>query len=204
MSSSAWFSLFVICLLGTISPGPSLAAVLKNTLRGSRFHGLVTAIAHAVGVGLYALLVAAGMALVITESPVIFRVITYVGAIYLLCLGYKALTVKAFIVTSSFQETPFLSWKEAALDGFLIAFLNPKLADFFLALFSQFVTPESTLNTKLLMALLVMFCDGVWYVLIAWLAGHNKVLPLLRSKARWVSGVCGIFLIILALKIVLI
>jgi len=164
----------------------------------------VTAIAHAVGVGLYALLVAAGMALVITESPVIFRVITYVGAIYLLYLGYKALTVKAFIVTSSFQETSFLSWKEAALDGFLIAFLNPKLAVFFLALFSQFVTPESTLNTKLLMALLVMFCDGAWYVLIAYLAGHNKVLPLLRSKARLVRGVCGIFLIILALKIVLI
>lgn len=50
MSASSWFSLLAICALGAISPGPSLAAVMKSTIQGSRFHGIVTALAHAFGI----------------------------------------------------------------------------------------------------------------------------------------------------------
>ena len=201
MPLSSWLSLFAICILGAISPGPSLAAVMKSTLQGSRLHGLITAVSHAAGIGIYAFLVAAGLAVVITETPWLFKIFSYTGAAYLAWLGYQAITGSSSAFASQQQSGKTLSYSQAALDGFLISFLNPKIAVFFLALFSQFVTPDSTLTTKLLMALLATLCDGVWYCVIASVAGHEKVLPALRSRASLVNKLCGALLLAVALKI---
>ena len=142
MTASSWLSLLAICVLGVISPGPSLAAVMKSTVQGSRAHGLVTSISHALGIGIYAFLVAAGIGVVITETPWLYKFITYAGAAYLAWMGYKAITSSSSLVKESHQLQQQLSLKQAAIDGFLVSFLNPKIAVFLLALFSQFVTPE--------------------------------------------------------------
>ena len=202
MSASSWLSLIAICVLGAISPGPSLVAVMKSTLQGSRNHGLITAITHAAGIGIYAFLVAAGIAVVITETPWLFKLMTWGGAAYLAWLGYKAITSTRSIVGEiSVGQSQSLTMTQAALDGFLISFLNPKIAVFFLALFSQFVTTETTLVTQLLMALIATLCDGLWYCLIAGIAGHSKVLPALRRKATLINRLCGVLLILIALRI---
>ncbi|MRI33564.1 lysine transporter LysE [Endozoicomonas sp. OPT23] len=201
MTLASWLSLLAICVLGAVSPGPSLAAVMKSTLQGSRTHGMVTAISHAFGIGLYAFLVAAGIAVVITETLWLFQVITYAGAAYLAWMGYKSLASKSSLVNEEQNTGPSISFKQSALDGFLISFLNPKIAVFFLALFSQFVTPETTLITQLLMALMATLCDGIWYCMIAGVAGHAKVLPMLRRNATMVNRICGALLIFVALRI---
>lgn len=202
MSISSWLSLLAICALGAVSPGPSLAAVMKSTLQGSRFHGIITAVTHALGIGLYAFLVAAGLAVIITETPWLFKTITYVGAVYLAWLGYQSITAKTSLTTEQEGKTSSLTLQQSAIDGFLIAFLNPKIAVFFLALFSQFVTGESTLTTKLLMALIATLCDGIWYVIVACIIGHPRVLPALRKYASLINRLCGGLLIIVALRIV--
>lgn len=200
MTTSSWLSLLAICALGAISPGPSLAAVMKSTVQGSRFHGLVTSISHALGIGIYAFLVAAGIGVVITETPWLYKFITYAGSAYLAWMGYKAITSSS-LVKEQHQPQHQLSLKQAAIDGFLISFLNPKIAVFFLALFSQFVTLESTVITKLLMASIATLCDGIWYCMIASVAGHGKVLPALRRRATLINRVCGSLLILVALRI---
>ena len=82
--------------------------------------------------------------------------------------------------------------------------MNPKLAVFFLALFSQFVTPETSLTTQILMALMATLCDGIWYCVVASVAGHDNVLPLLRKKAVLINRLCGGLLILVALRILFI
>ena len=49
MTITIWLSLLLICLLGAMSPGPSLAVVAKHSLSGGRWHGIVCAWAHACG-----------------------------------------------------------------------------------------------------------------------------------------------------------
>ena len=203
MTLSAWLSLFAICAFGAISPGPSLATVMKSTIQGSKTHGLTTAIAHAAGVGIYAFLVAAGIGVVITESAFLFKSFTWGGAAYLAWLGIKSLGSHASLSDAT-NFSSSLTLKQAALDGFLVSFLNPKLAVFFLALFSQFVTPQSSLGTQTLMALMATMCDGIWYCIVASVAGHDTVLPLLRKKAVLINRLCGSLLILVALRILLI
>ncbi len=203
MTLTSWLSLLAICALGAISPGPSLAAVLKSTLQGSRSHGVVTAISHALGIGIYAFLVAAGIAIVITETPWLFHLITYAGAIYLAWMGIKSIRSSSALAGENQQAGSLLSYKQAAIDGFLISFLNPKIAVFFLALFSQFVTAETTLGVQSGMALIATLCDGIWYCMIAGVAGHSKVLPMLRKNATLINRLCGALLIIVALRILM-
>lgn len=203
METSAWLSLLTICVLGAVSPGPSLVAVMKYTVQGSKLHGMVTAVSHAAGIGLYAFLVAAGLAVVITESPQVLKIMTIAGAAYLAWLGYKSIVSKGAITPDTTRQENSLPLYQAARDGFLIAFLNPKIAVFFLALFSQFVTPESTRTTQLLMALMATLCDGIWYCLIATVAGHSSVLPALRRHAILINRLCGLFLVLVALRIVI-
>ena len=55
MESAAWISIASICAVGAMSPGPSLAVVVRNTITGGRLQGVLTGIGHALGVGIYAL-----------------------------------------------------------------------------------------------------------------------------------------------------
>ena len=69
MTLANWFPLALICLMGAMSPGPSLALILRNTLQGGRRQGMATALGHGTGVGLYALLTAMGLSLLLTRTP---------------------------------------------------------------------------------------------------------------------------------------
>ena len=62
MNPEAWVALATVFVLGAMSPGPSLAVVLRNTMVGGRRQGVMTGIGHGIGFGIYAFLAAAGIA----------------------------------------------------------------------------------------------------------------------------------------------
>ena len=88
-------------------------------------------------------------------------------------------------------------------DGFLIAFLNPKLAIFFLALFSQFVDADAGWQQKAIMTTTVGLIDMIWYVVIAYAMSRGPILDKLKANSHIVDKVTGSFLILLAARVVL-
>ena len=94
MTLTVWLSLFTVCLLGAMSPGPSLAIITKHSLTGGRVNGLATAWAHAFGIGIYAFITLIGLAVVLQQSPLLFKTISLAGAAYLAYLGFNALRSK--------------------------------------------------------------------------------------------------------------
>nr|WP_315981148.1 LysE family transporter [Aliamphritea spongicola] len=56
MSLLTWLSLVAVCCLGAMSPGPSLAVVLRHALSNSTRHAVVAALSHAIGVAMWAML----------------------------------------------------------------------------------------------------------------------------------------------------
>ena len=61
MSIDVWFQLVIICLLGAMSPGPSLVLVVNNTFVGGKTYGIITSLAHGLGIGIWAFLTAIGV-----------------------------------------------------------------------------------------------------------------------------------------------
>src|SRR5690625_4920154 len=89
-----WFAVIGLCLMGAMSPGPSLALVLKHTLHAGRRQGMVAGFAHGLGVGMHALAAMLGIAAIITTSPTLFTLIQWAGAAFLAYLGLKGLLAK--------------------------------------------------------------------------------------------------------------
>jgi len=199
MSLTDWLPLAAICILGAMSPGPSLAVVLRNTVTAGRSEGVKTALAHGTGVGIYAFAAAAGLAVLVTNTPLLFLVIQWLGAFFLAYLGVRSLTGHTALHES--VETETIAHINGLRSGFLTAFLNPKLAIFFAALFSQFVSAEAGLGEKLLMALTAAVIDAGWYLFIALSVSQSRVLNFLRRKSDLLNTAFGLILLFLAVRI---
>lgn len=203
MTLSTWLSLLTLCLMGAMFPGASLAVVLRQTLNNSRLHGVVTGIAHALGIGLYALLSVLGLVLLLQQSPLLFKGISYAGAAYLLWLGYQGLRAQPHGGQTSDPLAAPASLRDAARDGFLMALFNPKVGLYFLALFSQFVHVGMSFAAKSVFVGTITFVDGAWYVLVAALLAQGQMLVWLRQHQVWIERGLGVILILLALRILL-
>jgi threonine/homoserine/homoserine lactone efflux protein len=182
-----------------MSPGPSLAVVLGYTLTRGAGAGYASAVAHGAGVALYGLLTVAGLAVLIASSPALFLALQLSGAVYLVYLGLRALRSKPSDETAKAEETRVgNAWRS----GFLIAFLNPKLAVFMLALFSQFIRLEADYTERAVMVATVGLVDGGWYCLVVALVSREAFLKRLRHSAWIIDRIFGTILILLAISVV--
>lgn len=185
-----------------MSPGPSLAVVLRQTLNGGRKSGLITAIAHGLGFGLYAMICISGIAVIITTSPVLFTGLQWLGAAFLVWLGIKGLQAKAPPPATE-QDVPAAppSSGSAVRDGFLIVFFNPKVAVFLIALFSQVIGSDTTGMERLVYVSTAMFIDMGWYLIVAWLFSNPRWLGSLQKNVVWLERIFGVILIALAARL---
>jgi threonine/homoserine/homoserine lactone efflux protein len=84
----------VIHLLAVISPGPDFMMITRSSLIYSRRTGMYSAIGLGLGILVHVAYSLVGIGLVISQSIVLFTIIKYLGAIYLIYIGYKSLTAK--------------------------------------------------------------------------------------------------------------
>ena len=154
--------------------------VIRHSVHSGRGHGLAVALAHGLGVGLYALISVIGIAALIMARPSLLYGLQAGGALFLLWLAWGAFR-SAMQTTPVTMETSQPSHTGALRDGFLIAFFNPKIAVFFIALFSQFVDVEQGMLVKSAMAAMAMLIDTLWYVVVA------MVLSTATARAGYLS-----------------
>ena len=170
------FLLAATLFAGAASPGPSLALVLRGSLIGGQSAGLVTAIAHGVGVWLYAMAVVLGVASVLIHTGWLMLTVQVMGVVFLCYLGTVMIrgglasgTPDEQVAEVEYAALPFGGMPKMAL----IVFLNPKIMFFFLAVFSQFLTSEQQRSTQLAAATLAGVIDALWYALVSVLVSHG-------------------------------
>lgn len=202
MTLTLWLSLLVICLLGAMSPGPSLVMVTKHSLAGGKANGLAAAWAHAFGIGVYAFISMVGLAVIFHQLPWLYQIISYAGAAYLIYLGVNAIRSKGGIAAKLEAGQTMSVW-QSAKEGLLISLLSPKISLFFAALFSPFVASVHSLDGKMLMVLTPFIIDGLWYTLITLMLSNQRLLNGLRKKAVLIDRLSGLILVALAGKIIL-
>lgn len=193
MDTAAWISVASVCAAGAMSPGPSLAVVVKNTVQGGRKQGVMTAIGHGLGVGFYAFVAVFGMARVLDAFPGLSRGIELGGGLYLLWLG-----IQAFRFAGKGDMTQQQTGRRGFFDGMAISVLNPKIAVFFLALLVPFLPLDATTADRAGVAGLAMVIDGGWYMFAAILLATTGAADWLASKGIWVDRVLGTILFAVA------
>ena len=197
MDFAALAPIIVVLCLGAMSPGPSLAVLIRNTMEGGKRRGVACGLGHGIGFGIYAFIAVSGIAQLKARAGGAAEILEIVGGLFLLLLA-------ALMLRGSSDEVEHqASERRGFAEGFLIAFLNPKILAFLLAVFSQFVQPDFTFGERAMVAGIAMFIDGGWYVLVALVISGTPLLVKLEENGRKVEMTMGCVLAGLAVWILL-
>ena len=150
-----------------MSPGPSLAVVMRHSASTGVRAGLACAIAHALGIFLWAILMVGGLGALLLAQPAWFDLIRASGALFLMYLGVRSLLNNEAEMPRFENGDSAIASYRAAREGLLIALSNPKIAIFFAALFSQFIQPQAPLMKQVAIAVTAAVIDALWYALVS-------------------------------------
>ena len=197
MELAALAPIVIVLILGAISPGPSLAVLIRNTVEGGKRRGVACGVGHGIGFGIYAFIAVAGIAQLKASASGVADILEIIGGLFLLLLAGLMLR------GSSSEDAHQSPGRRGFTEGFLIAFLNPKILAFLLAIFSQFVQPDFTWGERAIVAGIAMCIDGGWYVLVALTISGTPLLTKIEENGRQVELTMGFLLAGLGIWILL-
>ena len=178
-----------VFFLGAISPGPSLLMVIRNTIVGGRRRGVMCAVGHGIGFGLYAGVAIFGLIVLLEQAPQVFLVLQLIGIALLFWYGWLM-----WHHAKDEMEESVEGEARGFLEGFSIAFFNPKIALFLVAVLAQVLDAGMSLATKLVIGFIGMAIDMIWYVLVAVFLTGTPILDWLRDNGAIVNRVTALVL----------
>ena len=140
MSNWFWVQFATICIVGAMSPGPSMALIIRNSIKYGRVSGILSSVGHAIGIGIYAGVSVAGLQIILINNIFLFNTIQFCGSVFLLVLGILFLRDTGQKLSIQDKQKSVNSF----MQGFAISILNPKILIWFAAIFSQFIEISST------------------------------------------------------------
>jgi len=194
----SWLTLIGVCVMGAMSPGPSLAVILQNRVQRNLGEALIASWAHAAGIFFWALAASTILGGLFQRIPVVKDYLTLAGAAFLIYLA-----IKSWGSHSTDDSAQNIQLPAAWLTGLSISFLNPKIFVFFTALFSQLIPEGASAATLLGMATVAGLVDGTWYSFVSLLVGHIGLeKSLSRHKVLLNRASAGLYLIIAGYSLV--
>lgn len=196
----------ILHLAAVVTPGPTFALVVRNSLVHSRRSGIYTALGLALGTASHVLLALVGVGLVITRSEALFTAVQYLGALYLLYLGYKSLVPKpqrASSVAEPQASRSALSPASAIRTGFLTNFSNPYVILFILTLFTQVVDPATPKAILALYGLEMVTVSFTYFSFISLVLSGSLIRTRVLKAKRHIELVTGVIFIYFAIRLFL-
>jgi RhtB (resistance to homoserine/threonine) family protein len=176
---------------------------VKNSLKYSPRIGRYTAIGIALGLVVHMTYCILGIGLVISQSIMLFNLIKYLGAAYLICIGIMSFLSKDEpLQLDAKKETAMISPGAAIKMGFFVNALNPKATFAFVSLFSAFITPETPLHIPLAFAAFTIVSSVLWFSLVASIFTIQQVKSVFDKAKTRVDRTIGVVLVSLGLKVV--
>ncbi|MEW2383845.1 LysE family translocator [Micromonospora sp. NPDC047707] len=184
-----------------VTPGPDMMFVLANAARYGTRAGVVAALGVAAGEAVHVAAVVGGLAALVSASPVLFTAIRWIGAVYLVVLGVRALRSAGGAVTADTE--PGDRTGRAFLRGLVTNLLNPKMILFSVAFLPQFVDPSAGSATAQLVLLGALFVAVQLTVDIALGAGAGRLAGRV-TDGRWsrrINRICAVAFVALGLRL---
>ena len=178
MEFGTFIKVFLVCSLGAMSPGPSWVLIINNALFKGKISGYITSIGHGLGIATYALIANLSIGVIIQSNIFFFNFIKILSIIFLIYLGYKSLTTK----TINIQEKKLTGKFQSFLEGFSLAILNPKVLIWFIAIYSQFMSPNNELVFNFILIITAGIVDMSWYCLLVFFVVTAGLLPIIQDK----------------------
>ena len=195
------FTVATITILAVISPGADFAMVTRNSMMLSRRAGMLTAVGIALGVLVHVAYSVLGVGLIISRSILLFNLIKYLGAAYLVYLGVTMLRARAEVPGAA--RVRALSDLGALRIGFLTNATNPKTTLFVVSLFTQVISPQTPLLIQLGYGAFMSLAHLLWFMLVACAFSSAPAQRMVASARHHVERAIGGVLVCLGLTLAL-
>ena len=197
MTFFIWSQFAIVCIAGAMSPGPSLAIVIRNNVNFNRLAGILTSIGHGIGIGVYATLAVLGLGLILQTNQTVFMIIQIIGLVLLFLFGLMFVFQK----NKQDKKEEKQSQLNSFLQGFTIAIINPKILIWFTAVYSQFIAIDASFYFNSILVLTASLIDAIWYIIVSILVTGYGLKNLLIEKKLMIQKTTGIVLIIISLML---
>lgn len=214
-SFSEFCSVALVHWIAVISPGPDFAVTVKNAVSRGRRAGVLTAVGIAAALSVHTFYSLFGLGYVLQRWPMLTTWIQILGALYLCYLGATGL--KAFFSPAN-PSTPSIQDAQGAQgrvgsgmpsphthspfwQGFLTNVLNPKAMIFFVAIFSQLVSPLTPLSFRLIYIVEMVVATALWFIFVTELFVRGNQNQSLRKILRYTDPVMSTLLLVIGFKI---
>ncbi|WP_010134006.1 LysE family translocator [Ochrovirga pacifica] len=157
-----------------ITPGPDFIFVVNKGISEGRKSGVLAALGIGIGLLFHTSLAAIGISAIIKASEVLYLAVKFIGAVYILYLGFKALkTVKE----TKLQTYQSKKKSKSIQQGIVTNLFNPKTILTFLAYLPQFVDSDIHNTTKqlFLLGIILTILAVIWFLLMGFFAGSIGV-----------------------------
>jgi len=196
MTLITFVQVFTVCLLGAMSPGPSMAVVINNAIFKGRYNGILTSIGHGIGIACYATFAVLGLGLIIKTNVFIFNGLKVLSIIFLIFIGAKSILNKEKL---NLEKNNIKEKTVSFLQGFSISILNPKILVWFIAIYSQFMSTDNELIFNIYLVSIAGIIDACWYITLTLAVTTASALRFFQSKVILIQKIQGFFFISLGL-----
>ncbi len=202
-----WAEFLTVALvhwLAVASPGPDFAIVLRESVTHGRTAGIWTALGVGTGILVHVTYSLLGIGLIVAQSALLFSLLKWLAAAYLLYLGIKALRSgpAAEPDAAALVGQNARSARAAFVSGFITNGLNPKATLFFLSLFTLVIDPRTPLLIQAGYGIYLACATAAWFCLVALLFSHARVRRGFARMGHWFDRLMGAVLVGLAVRLV--
>ena len=176
-----------------VVPGPSVLFVFGRALGLGRLAGVSTVVGNTLGEYVQVLGVAFGVGALVERSVLVFTVLKFAGAAYLVYLGVQAIRRRRSLVAALAAPVERKTAWRITLDGFFVGMTNPKTAVFLAAILPQFIdrsaghVPVQIIVLGAIFSAIALVSDSAWALAAgtarAWLARSPRRLELLGGTS---------------------
>lgn len=159
---------FIASLVLIVMPGPSVLFIIGRSLALGRRGGVLSVVGTTLGMLVLVVLVALGLGVIVAQSVVLFTIVKFAGAAYLIWLGIQAIRHRREAAAAVAAGAAASSTRRLVGEGFVVGVTNPKTIAFFVAVLPQFVDygagtiPLQMLELGVIFAFLAWASDSVW------------------------------------------
>ena len=196
---SALISIGLVQIVAVISPGPSFLITARTSVAKSRSDGIKVALGLAAGTVVWSSLALLGLNAVFHALPMVFTVMKFVGALFILWIAWQIFRHAAEPVDldgngAGDTYNPFLK-------GFTTQMSNPKAAVFFGSIFIAMLPAVIPPWLAFALIAVVTFNEIWWYTIVALFFGAGPVRRFYLRAKLWLDRATGLFLGALGLRL---
>lgn len=192
MSFSLWLAFFTAAWAISLSPGPGALCAMTSGLKYGFKRGYWISPGLILGLWTQVLIVGLGLGALLAASELAFNIVKWLGAAYLVYLGYRQFRTDAMPVAVQSQDTNPFRIRDLLVRGWLINVFNPKGTVFMLAVMPQFLDLSKPLAPQyVIIAVTLAATDLVAMGLYTSFAARILVLMRNPRQIRWMNRLFG-------------